>query len=137
MLKRWNIARQVSAQEIAPPIEAPGIAARQEALRKAAAQPQHVLIPTAGLGDVEGAKLPVSDTASEALRRLAQEFDRSGAEKEEASGPAAPTATFVDQASENAKQIGRVLDLVEYDELVLVRGEVECGICQLVAVGRV
>ena len=132
-----NIAGEIGAQEITPPVEAWRIALRQRALRVTAAQPERVQRVGAGLGDVERRQLPIGDTPGETFRRLAQEFDRCGAKQQEPADLAALAPPLVDQPAQRAEQIGSVLDLIENYEFVLVRREIERRIGELVAVSRV
>lgn len=76
----------------------------------------------------------IGDAACQRLAGLLQKIDRRGAKQQETPGSLPAAAAPVYETTQVLEQARQPMDLIEYDQLVLVLGEIELRLSKLGAV---
>ncbi len=129
-----DVALQIGVDEALAPVRARMIGVGQDAVGEATAGPKRAARGATDLEDIERRQLDTGDAAGRGLAGRLQQVDRGRAQEQESPGPQAATAPSVDQPAQGLEQLRQALDLVQDDQPVLVAGEVEGGVGQLVPV---
>ena len=123
-----NVALQVRAYEIAPPLKAAIVRLCQEARRKPAPHPQRIYRLRAGLKNVERSEFQIGDSTRQALSGLLEQAHGGRSQEQKPSIGFSLAASPVNNAAELLKDLRRPVDLIEDDQLVFVVFEVLRGI---------
>ncbi len=129
-----NVPLQIGPDEILAPAQAARGTRRQQALGKAAAQPQIVDRQVAGFQDSERRQFQISDASSQRFARLFEELQACGTQYQVLSGPAPLPALAVYQAAQDREKTGGAMNLVENHQLVEMVRQIQLGLGQLAAI---
>ena len=128
--KHWNVPLQVTANEVSAPIKALGIIRCKQAIRETAAQPECAVGDSwcGNFFNIERRNVKVRHSSGEGFARLAHQVERGRSEQQELPASVASLPIVINDATQNFKNTRRAMDLVNYDQLAILRPDVPIGI---------
>ena len=112
-----DVALEIGANEIEPPVETAFVGLRQKTFRKTAPLSQMQAVATADLRDAEWIQLAIRNAARQSFAGLLHQVDGRGAQKQELPGALPGPPAPIDDAAQGSEQPRGPVHLVQHREL--------------------